>query len=179
MGSVANAHGARNLGLRWTRFASGLTSLTCFTCLPRALLVHRGLRGFSGGASRFFGAQCFDANGFLTGRFGGHRFAFGGGARLGFRRCGGSRCMFLRRGLNIGSLAAPADGFSGGCRRCGRGCRLRNRGTATAPCSRRGRRLLFGTNALFSLPSRPDASDLIVGEHAHVAANRNVHGPKK
>ena len=44
---------------------------------------------------------------------------------------------------------------------------------------RRGSRLLLGASTLLTFPARADASDLVVGEHTHVAANGNVHLPKK
>ena len=138
-------------------------------------------RTFSLGPRGFLGTQDRHACCFGTLGFGGSGLSLL--HRLG--RClsrGGFRSgMFLRRGLHIGGFAAPADRrFAADCLgdRDGFGRHGRSGGPPTA-CGRCGRSLLFGAGALLSLPAGADASDLVVGEHAHVASDRNVHMPKK
>lgn len=160
---------------------SGGTRDFRFTRSEFGTLFGLGGRGFSLGARGFLGAQDRHAC-----RFGALGFR-GSGLSLLHRlgRClsgGGFRCgMFLGGGLHVGSFAAPAD------RRLATDC-LGNRdwfgrygrgGGATTARGRRRSSLLFGAGALLSLPASADASDLVVGEHAHVASDRNVHMPKK
>jgi hypothetical protein len=85
--------------------------------------------------------------------------------------------LFLGGRLNVGRFPTPTNGV--GCSGHELGNRLRHDRRATA--TRRGRRsrLLFGTDALLSFPASANASDLVVGEHTHVATNGNVHLPKK
>ena len=106
------------------------------------------------------------------------RFLLGGVRGRGFGGRGDGGRLLFGGGLHVGRLAAPANGFAGrGHDGSGTGSGTARRATTT--CGRRGRRLLLGANALLALPARADASDLVVGEHAHVAANGNVHLPKK
>ena len=95
-----------------------------------------------------------------------------------------SRCfrgsVFFSGGLDIGCFAASPnrgfarDGFRNDHRLGWHG------GHSSATTGRRcWRGLLFGAGALFPFPAGADASHLVVGEHAHVASNRNVHMPKK
>lgn len=160
---------------------SGGTRDFRFTRSEFGTLFGLGSRGLGLGTRSFFGTQNRHACSFGALGFGGgglcllHRLGCclsGGGFRSG---------MFLRGGLHVGSFAAPADRrFATDClgnrdwlRRHGRS------GGAPTACGRRGRSLLFGAGALLSLPASADASDLVVGEHAHVASDRNVHMPKK
>jgi hypothetical protein len=135
--------------------------------------------GFCLSASGFFGAHRFDASSFLTGLFGRDGFELGG--VRGCRFCCGCRSggLLFGCGLDVGSLASPSNGFAGGSRGHGFGRWLRGRCRATAARGGRGSRLLFGASTLLTFPARADASDLVVGEHTHVAANGNVHLPKK
>ena len=111
--------------------------------------------------------------------FGRDRFLL---SRVGSRGFGGrsSRSSLLLGGsLHVGRLSAPADGLASGRRRNGLRHRLRSGRRPASPRGGRGRGLLLGASALLTLPTRADASDLVVGEHTHVAANGNVHLPKK
>lgn len=151
-----------------------------FTRSEFGTLFRLSRRGFGLGARGFLGAQNRHAR-----RFSALGFGRGGLCllhRLGrcLRRGGFRGGMFLRGGLHVGGFAAPAD------RRFatnyfGNGDRLRGNGgdRTTTARGRRRRSLLFGAGALLSLPASADASDLVVGEHAHVASDRNVHVPKK
>src|SRR5512143_3746322 len=163
--TIANARGPRDLGLRRTELGALLL------LLGRSFgLSARGFFGAQDRHTRCFRALCFGGSGLLL------RQQFGrdlGG-------CGFRRGVLFGGGLNVGCFATPANR-----RIVGDGLGDRNglggndgRRAATA-CRRRGRGLLFGSGAFFPLPPRTDASDLVVGEHAHVASDRNVHEPKK
>jgi hypothetical protein len=94
------------------------------------------------------------------------------------RGLGRHRSLFLGSSLNVGRFPTPTNGVGG----CGHELRnrLRHGGHSASPtCGRRGSRLLFGTDTLLTFPASANASDLVVGEHAHVATNGNVHLPKK
>jgi hypothetical protein len=128
----------------------------------------------------FFGAQDRHARCLRAFCLGGRRLLLRGdfGRRLGGGGFSGG--VLLGGSLNVGRLSASTNGrfvgdyFRNRDRFDGNGCRR----TAT-PRGRSGRGLFFGPSALLPLPSGTDASDLVVGEHAHVAADRNVHKPKK
>jgi len=99
--------------------------------------------------------------------------------RCGLRGGGGDSSLLLSGGLNVSGLAATPDGFSGSGSRRRSSNRFRSGGcgggTATASRGWRGCGLFLGTCALLTLPSRADTRDLVVGEHRHVTANRNIH----
>jgi hypothetical protein len=126
----------------------------------------------------FFRTQCFDSDGFDSCSFGGDGFLLGSEGSRSFG--GGCNCsgLLLGGGLNVGSFPTTTDWF-----RVADGCWLGDwlrDGDATPTAGRRRRRRLFlCACALFSLPTCSDACNLVVGEHAHVAANGNVHLPKK
>jgi hypothetical protein len=146
--------------------------------LGTLLALFRRSLGLS--ARGFFGAQDRHARCFRSFCLGGGRLLLCGdfGRHLGGGGFGGG--VFLGRGLNVGSFPASTNGrFVGD--RFGHRDRLDGycRGRAATPRGRSRRGLLFGPSALFPLPPGTDASDLVVGEHAHVAADRNVHKPKK
>src|SRR6185503_5956116 len=163
--AIANADGARHFG-----FHRGALALFC-----------RGLCRFGLGASSFLETQRIHARGFLAGGFRGCRFTLGRGFRFSFSGRGGGCRLLFGGGLHVGGFAATADRrfAGGGGRRRGRDRRGFGGRRPTATCGRRRCGLLLGAHALFPLPAGANASDLIVGEHAHVAANGNVHGPKK
>jgi hypothetical protein len=131
------------------------------------------------GARGFFRAQCFDSSGFLARLLGGDGLELGGmcGRGFGRRRC--CRRLLFRGSLHVSGLSAPANRFTGAAGGNGFGDWLGSRRRATAARGRRGSRLLLGASTLLTFPARADASDLVVGEHTHVAANGNVHLPKK
>jgi hypothetical protein len=159
-----------------------------FGCCSRAwdFDVGRARLGFlrgSGGSFRLrggslFGAERFHARGLETRGFCGERLLLGR-ELCGRLRGGGSGCgLLFSCCLNIRCLAAAANGLARyyGLRNSnglGNGC-----GATTA---RRGcwSRLFLGTDTLLALPTRANASDLVVGEHAHMATNGNVHLPEK
>jgi hypothetical protein len=150
--------------------------------------VRTGLGALSGnrcggslslGASGLFGAERLDARGLVPGLFCRDRFLLSrvGSCGFGGRSCGCS--LLLGGGLHVGRLSASADGFASSGRRNGLRHRLRSGRRSASPRGGRGRGLLLGAGALLTLPTRADASDLVVGEHTHVAANGNVHLAKK
>jgi len=133
--------------------------------------------GFGLSARCLLGSERFHPRGFDASRF-------RGGSLLSSRSFGGSlgrgrrgRSLLFGSGLNIGGFATAANRRVGRRRRCG-GLGDGYRRASAASCRRR-RRSLLGTNALLALPSRADAGDLVVAEHAHVAANGHVHLSKK
>ena len=133
-------------------------------------LLDLGSGGFLAHATVFFGTHQLGAFRLEARRFGGGLFASVGGCLRGGR---GGRLLF-GCSLNVGGLSATSDRFGGGGRRRGSGF-WRSGGRAAA-ARRRGRcGLLFGAHSLLALPSSPDACNLIVREHAHVAAKWNVH----
>ena len=92
--------------------------------------------------------------------------------------CGGDCGLLLGGGLHVGRLAAAtdrlgADAAAGSGAGSGAAARRGDdaRSARAQPASRR--------DALLALPARANARDLVVGEHAHMAANGNVHRPKK
>jgi hypothetical protein len=94
-----------------------------------------------------------------------------------FRRGLRGGCVLLGSGLDVRGFSSPADWRFGGNDRNRRGLRS---GVRASPTRRRdGRRRAFRACALFALPSRANASYLFVAEHAHMAANRDVHLPKQ
>jgi hypothetical protein len=128
----------------------------------------------------FFGTQDRHARCLRAFCLGGRRLLLRGdfGRRLGGGGFSGG--VLLGGSLNVGRLSASTngrligDGFGDHDRLDGY-CR----GGAATPRGGRWCGLFFGPSALLPLPSGTDASDLVVGEHAHVAADRNVHKPKK
>lgn len=142
-----------------------------------ALCSHGGCCGFGLRARGFFGAQRLDAQGFESRGFGGDCFLLGCMCCRRFGGCGSCGRLFLGGGLNVRGFATPANRLSGGRDWFWR--RLRSWRCATTACGRLRSGLLFGAGALLTLPTRADASDLVVGEHTHVASNGNVHLPKK
>jgi hypothetical protein len=163
--SVANARSPRDLGFRRSEFGALFT-------------LFGG--GFGLCTRRFFSAQDRHARGLGAFRLGSRGFLLRGSFGSGLR-CGSfSGGMLLSGGLHVGRLTATTDrrvvGDDFGNRRYFRrnGCR-----GAAATSRRRRCGLLFCAGALFPFPASADASDLVVGEHAHVAADRNVHEPKK
>jgi hypothetical protein len=145
-----------------------------FTLRRRSRGSRFGLRTHS-----LFGTEGFDAcrletrgfrrNCLLLGREGSGRFRGG-------RRCSS---LLFGGGLHVGSLSTATDWFASGRYGLGWGGFGRGGASPTARRRRGGSRLLFGAHPLFPFPTRPDSRDLVVGEHAHVAANGNVHLPKK
>jgi hypothetical protein len=130
---------------------------------------------FGSSAQRFLSAQRldsfrFDACGFCSS-------SFLSGLRLRTRLFGGGGNSSLLFGgsLDVCSLTAAADRFSGGRRLRSR--RRFGRGSGRAATTRRRCRsiLLLGACSLLALPAGANAGDLVVREHAHVAANGNVH----
>jgi hypothetical protein len=136
--------------------------------------------GLGLGARGFFRAQNRHTGRFRALRFGRRGLLLSGNFGGNVGRSGFRRGVLLGSGLDVSRLAASANrrviGHDFGHRRHfdGDGC-----GRPTAPSCRRGRGLLFGADALFPLPPGTNASDLVVGEHTHVASDRNVHEPKK
>ncbi|MDB4876034.1 MAG: hypothetical protein JWM41_2480 [Gemmatimonadetes bacterium] len=136
-----------------------------------------GGRCFSSGDGGFGDAQRFHAR-FLDAR----GFRGGGGLlrrelRGGFGGGGGNGRVLLGGGLDVGRLATAANRLADGGLGDGLWSRSRRRGgsRATATRGRRGSGLRFRTHTLLTLPACPDASDLVVREHAQMAANRNIH----
>ena len=84
------------------------------------------------------------------------------------RRDGG---LFLGGGLDVGGFATTPDrGFVGGGEPARGPAPARQRRGGDARVGARGR-LLLRTHALFTLPARANARDLVVGEHTHMTAN--------
>jgi hypothetical protein len=133
-------------------------------------LLDLGGGGLLAHATVFFGTRQLGAFRLDARSFGGGLFASLGRCLSGGR---GGR-LFFCRSLNVGGLSATPDRFGGSGRRHGSGFGRRGR---RAPAARRRGRcgLLFGAHALLALPSSPDACNLVVREHAHVAAKWNVH----
>jgi hypothetical protein len=136
-------------------------------------------RCLGGGPCRLLDAERFHSRGFDARGFGRgsllrslrDRGSFGSGSM--YRR------LLLCRGGNVRSFATTTYRFTGDDR--GRFRNWLGRGRCRGPtttCRRSGSRLLFGAGALLALPSRADASDLIVREQAHVTANGYVHRSK-
>jgi hypothetical protein len=139
------------------------------------LFCRRGRLGLRGGS--FFRTKRFDPRGLETCCFRDERLLLRsevGRSLSGLRRDGG---LFLRSGLNVGRFPTPANGV--GCRGHQLRDGLRDSRRTTTTRNRRGSRLLFRTDTLLAFPASANASDLVVGEHAHVATNGNVHLPKK
>jgi hypothetical protein len=127
----------------------------------------------------FFGAQCFEARSLETRSFGGERLLLRGQFCRRLSRTGRRSCLLFSRRLNVGGLSPTPDrpavrGYWLGDRHW-----FRRGGRPTATCHWRGSRLLLCAIALLALPSSANAGDLVVGEHAHMAANRNVHLAEK
>jgi hypothetical protein len=163
--AVADGHLTRNF----------YVSLTCFgaLCGQRRSSCSFGLR-----ASGFLCAERFHADRLEARCLGGDRFLLRRQCGGGFRRGGHGGRMLFGGGGDVGSFAPAPDWFlvsswNGFRHDFDDGAR------ATASRRRRRRRLLFSADALLTFPASADASDLVVGEHAHVAANGNVHLPKK
>jgi len=133
-----------------------------------------GLRGCC-----FLRAQRLDARSFEASCFRRQSLLLCDQFRSRLRGACGSGCLLFCRRLHVGCLS-PATDLSVAANCHGLGNRLRGDSCRPATTSR-GRRcsLTLSPNALLALPTRADAGDLIVGEHAHVATNRNVHLPKK
>ena len=137
------------------------------------------LLGLRGGDFRLNSRQVFGALAILLSAFGLEARGF---SRGGFLRCCGFGCcmscggLFFGRCLNVGGLAATASGrFGGDHRRRGRlGRGVRSTTTRRLSGGRRG---AFRAHALFAFPAGANASHLVVAEHAHMAANRDVHLP--
>jgi hypothetical protein len=105
--------------------------------------------------------------------FGGCCFLSGRGFGCGLSRGG----LLFGGGLNVGGFAASTDRCFGGDD--GSGGRLGHGVRATTTRRRSGHCRAFRAHALFALPARANASHLVVAEHAHMAANRDVHLPKQ
>ena len=133
----------------------------------------RGRSRFSLRLSSFVCAKRFDARRFDARRLGGGRFFLRGQLRRGLSRTRGRSGLLFRRRLYVGRFATTTHGAVG-ADRLGDGRRLR-RGRSATTRGRRRRCLLLRTISLLALPSRANTGDLIVGEHAHMASNRNVH----
>jgi len=163
--SVANARRPRDFGFRRPELGA------LFTLLGGGFSL--GTRGFFGAQDRHassLGALCLGGSGFLL------RRGFGRGLR-----CGGfSGGVLFGSSLHVGRFTTATnrrvvgDDFGHGSHFRRNGCR-----GATTTSRRCGCGLLFSAGALLPFPASADASDLVVGEHAHVAADRNVHEPKK
>jgi hypothetical protein len=162
---------SRRLGSRlWTsQFAVSGASLRPLFGL-RGGNLRLNSRQVLGALPFLFGAFRFDACGFC-----GRGFASG----RGFGCCLRGSGVFFGCSLDISSLATTSNRRFGGNNR--RGGRLGSGGVrATASrCLSGCRRRAFRAHSLFALPARADASYLVVAEHAHMAANRDVHLPKQ
>jgi len=164
--SIANARWARDFGF-------GRAELVALFILGSGG-VCRGSRGFLGakrGHARRLDALGFGCRGLLLGG------KFGRGLRG--RRFGGR--VLLSRSLHVRGLPAPTNRRVATFYFWNRNRLSGDGGDGSAAATRGGRRrgLLFGASSFLSLPPGTNASDLVVGEHAHVASDRNVHMPKK
>jgi len=163
--AITRGHGALDFGLATiaARFSSTLGG---------GGSCRLGLR-----TRRFLGAHRLDANCLDTRGLGGDRLLLRRVNGSGFGGGGTGRGMLFGGGLHIGRFAPSADRIAASGHRFE--YRLRNDCRAPAARCGRGSRLFLGPNALFPLPPCTNASDLVVGEHAHVAANGYVHLPEK
>ena len=135
--------------------------------------------GFSLRSSGFFDAHRFDADRFDASCFSRHGFLFRRVRRSCFGRRGRYRSLLFGGCLDVRGLSATAYWFTRHRRRCRLGDWLRNGHRSTSASGGHWNGLLLGTRPLLTFPTRADASDLVVGEHTHVAANGNVHLPEK
>jgi hypothetical protein len=152
----------------------------CFDFRDSGFTLCCGGRGscFGLGARGFFGAKRFDTGRLDARGFRGDCFLLRRECSGGFCRSGNGGRLLFRSGLDVRCLAATTYWLGAGHgRRFGDG--LRHGNAAATTCDRRRRRLLLSACALLALPAGPNSCNLVVGEHAHVAANGNVHLPKK
>jgi hypothetical protein len=146
--------------------------------LGALLALFRGSLGLS--ARCFLGAQDRHTRGLRPFGLGSRRLLLRGNFGRSLGRGGFSGGVFLGGGLNVGRLPASTNRrFIRDCLGDGNRFDRDGGGGAATPRGRSRRGLLFSPGALFPLPPGTDASDLVVGEHAHVATDRNVHEPKK
>jgi hypothetical protein len=165
---------------RGTRIATGGA---CFG-FGRTRAFFRLFGDFRLHARCFFNAERFHAHRFEARGFSSGSFLCGRGFSGSFRGSGSNRGLFFGSSLDVGGLSAATHRLRArgdGSGRSGRGGFGRDSRSGRSPATgSRGRRgLLFRANAFFSLPPCTDASNLVVREHTHMAANGNVHGPKK
>jgi hypothetical protein len=167
--SVSDRKGARCIGRGGPRrFQLDRSSLGCL----------RSCGSFGLGKCGLFGAQRFDASGLEARGFSSECFLLC--RKLCRGLCGSRRSgrLLLGSRLDIRRFPASSDGPITR-NRDGLGNGLGSGNGSTPTRGRLRRRLSLGTDTLLAFPARPNACDLVVGEHAHVAANRNVHLPKK
>lgn len=162
--TIRDGGATRDLAFRWPVFGS-------------LFRLFRG--GFGLGACGLFSAERLHLCGFDAGCFSSCRFCLGGGFGGRVRRGGSDRGLLLRGCLHVGGFSSTTNGFGGGGWRRRNGFGWSAHRCTTATRRRSGRGLLLSARAFIPLPSGTNSSDLVVGEHAHVAADRNVHLPEK
>jgi hypothetical protein len=138
--------------------------------------------GLLGGVTRRFRALARHALGFLArSDLCALRFPLGFAFRLDGARCLGFGVGLLLRGFDVSAATTThrrrirvVDHLDGRWRWCFIGL------PATTTRLRLGHGVgRFRSRALFTLPAKPGARDLVVGEQRHMAAHRNVHLPKQ
>jgi len=151
---------------------------------PRHLCFYSGIRDFcrcsSGFRLRgggFFRAKCFDPGCLEARSFSRRGFLLRHKFCRGLCRLRSGSGLLFSRCLDVSSFSPATDWICGSNNWLGNWLRRRRCPTATR---RRRRRCLFlCAVALFTLPPSANACDLVVGEHAHMATNRDIHRPKK
>jgi len=156
-----------------TRAFGGRRSRDFGVCRASLSILGSSGSGFRLRGCRFLGTKRLDTSRFQSRRFGGDSLLLRSEFRCDLRRLRSGSGLLLGGGLHVCRFSPATNGVRGRCH--GLGNWLRNRRGSTTTRGWRGRGLLLRTNPLLALPASPDACDLVVGEHAHMAANGNVH----